>query len=61
MTAELLTRHKRNIESFDLVPAGGGVFELSIDGDLIFSKKDLGRFPEDGEAEKLLQKRLAKA
>ena len=32
-----------------LIPSGGGVFEVTLDGSLIFSKKKLGRFPEDSE------------
>lgn len=32
-----------------LVPGGGGVFEVTVDGDLVFSKKQLKRFPEAGE------------
>ena len=52
-------RHKKDIAGFTLVPAGKGVFELSVDGELVFSKQDLGRFPEDGEIEKLLRARTA--
>ena len=33
----------------ELVKGGNGVFEISLDGDLVFSKKALGRFPEDHE------------
>ena len=33
----------------ELVKGGNGVFEISLDGDLVFSKKALGRFPEDDE------------
>ena len=33
----------------ELVPSSGGVFEIFADGKRIFSKKALGRFPEDGE------------
>ena len=33
----------------DLVRASGGVFEITIDGQLKFSKKALGRFPTDDE------------
>ena len=29
--------------------ASGGVFEISVDGKLAFSKKKLGRFPTDDE------------
>ncbi len=32
-----------------MVPGQGGVFEFAIDGNLQFSKKSLGRFPEDDE------------
>jgi selenoprotein W-related protein len=33
----------------DLVEGSGGVFEISVDGKKVFSKKALGRFPQDGE------------
>ncbi|PCJ14650.1 MAG: hypothetical protein COB10_03350 [Planctomycetota bacterium] len=32
-----------------LIESGGGVFEVCVDGDLIFSKKELDRFPEHSE------------
>ena len=54
MAAELLTQHKKSIQSFELVPEGGGVFELTVDGKLLFSKKQLARFPEPGEVQKLM-------
>ena len=43
-----------------LVPSTGGVFEVEVDGKLIFSKKeDVGtsenRFPNDGELLELLK------
>ena len=28
---------------------GGGVFDVVVDGRLIFSKHEIGRFPEPGE------------
>lgn len=39
----------------ELVPSGGGVFEVSVDGNKVFSKKDLGRFPEEGEVLALIR------
>lgn len=33
----------------DLVRGGGGIFEVSVDGESIFSKKAEGRFPEHEE------------
>jgi selT/selW/selH-like putative selenoprotein len=32
-----------------LIESGGGVFEVEVDGRLVFSKKKQGRFPEDEE------------
>ena len=33
----------------ELVESSGGAFEVSVDGKKIFSKLDLGRFPEHSE------------
>jgi len=35
--------------STGLIKGTNGVFEVIVDGDLVFSKHSLGRFPEDGE------------
>ena len=40
-----------------LISSGGGVFEVCLNGELIFSKKSLGRFPENGEINLLIKKR----
>jgi len=37
-----------------LIPSGGGVFEVTVNGKVVFSKKEMGRFPEEGEVVKLL-------
>lgn len=42
-----------------LVPSGGGVFEVVVDGDLVFSKKELGRHAEDGEVLPLVSAAMA--
>jgi len=39
----------------ELEASGGGVFEVSVDGSLLFSKRSSGRFPEDGEVLGLLR------
>ena len=39
----------------ELISSGGGVFEIKIGSDLIFSKKSLGRFPESGERLSLIK------
>ncbi|GAB6936369.1 hypothetical protein JCM14720_22900 [Calditerricola yamamurae] len=49
MTAELLTGLKGRLETVTLVPSSGGRFEVTVDGQLVYSKLETGRFPEDGE------------
>jgi len=51
LAAEL--KKDRDIDS-RLVPGSGGVFEVTVDGKVVFSKKKAGRFPEDGEVLALL-------
>ncbi len=43
----------------ELVRSRGGVFEVTVGNDLIFSKKKLGRFPPPGEVEKELEQRVS--
>ena len=43
--------------NISLISSGGGVFEISLNGNIIFSKKALNRFPEDGEIKKLVMDR----
>jgi len=43
----------------ELVEKSGGVFEVYLDDELVFSKNELGRFPNDGEVLALLQKKNA--
>ncbi|WP_425387738.1 SelT/SelW/SelH family protein [Aneurinibacillus terranovensis] len=38
-----------DIQEFVVIPSRGGVFEVSMDEQLIFSKKELDRFPRAGE------------
>ncbi|MDB4777942.1 Rdx family protein [bacterium] len=45
------------IES-EIVKLAGGVFEVYVDDELVFSKKALDRFPNDGEVVGLLQAKL---
>jgi selT/selW/selH-like putative selenoprotein len=42
-----------------LVKGTGGVFDIAVGDDLIFSKKRTGRFPQPGEVETALRQKLA--
>ena len=52
---DLLT--KKYAAEVKLLPSEGGVFEVVADGNLIYSKKELNRFPEEGEVEGILDQR----
>jgi len=41
----------------ELIESRGGVFEVVADGKTIFSKKNLGRFPDENEVTELLKTR----
>jgi selenoprotein W-related protein len=49
---------KREVPHADvrLVPSSGGVFEVTVDGNLVFSKKALRRHAEPGEIMKLIRR-----
>ena len=40
----------------ELIAGGSGIFEVRKDGDIVFSKKESGRFPEEGEVATLIEK-----
>jgi selenoprotein W-related protein len=52
LTDKLITELKSRIKRLVLVPSSGGRFEVSIDGNLIYSKLQTGRFPEYQEIRK---------
>ncbi|NLV75517.1 MAG: SelT/SelW/SelH family protein [Tissierellia bacterium] len=54
----ILNEHKNNISEAKLIPSSGGVFEVSLNDELIFSKKNLDRYPEKGEVEEIIRNKL---
>ncbi len=42
-----------------LLEGSGGVFEVTVDGDLIFSKKELERHANEGEVIGLMKERYS--
>ena len=60
MTSKLLTTYKQRIRDLKLIPAGGGAFELSINGELIYSKLKTGSFPDEKWAVEAIGARLPK-
>jgi len=46
MAQELLTTFDGDIDELSLQPGAGGIFEIIANGRLIWSRKDMGRFPD---------------
>ena len=46
-------------ETAELIKGKNGVFEVTLDGKNLYSKKSTGRFPEPGEVEQALTALLA--
>ena len=42
----------------EIIPGSGGIFEVELNGSLIFSKEETGRFPQDNEIETKLEELL---
>ena len=49
MVEAILGKFEHYIESITVIPSSGGVFEVMVGDDLVFSKKELGRHAEIGE------------
>ena len=59
LAQELLTTFEQELGEVALVPGTGGIFEVRVDDELVFSRKDAGRFPEAKELKKKLRDRVA--
>lgn len=54
----MLKEHEFDIGGLRLIPSKGGVFEVKVNGELIYSKLELERHAEPGEVLGLLRKKL---
>ena len=58
LTDELLSGWAPIITDIELVPSSGGRFEVTLDGELIFSKAALKRHADPGEVAGLVRDRI---
>jgi selenoprotein W-related protein len=61
LAQQLLHEYKNRIAALEIIPSGGGVFEVTLDGEPIFSKRATGRFPEFHELKAHLDQRAVPA
>jgi len=60
MAQELMTTFAEELGSVTLTPdRTGGVFEVRLDRDLVWSRKEQGRFPEITELKRIVRDRIA--
>lgn len=61
LTGQLLSKFESQIKSLTLIPGDGGCFEVTLNGELIYSKLATGRHANDGEVVALVKARLERA
>ena len=59
MAQELLTTFEKEVGEVALVPGTDAGFEVRLDREVIFSRKQEGRFPELKELKQLVRDRIA--
>ncbi len=58
MAQELLTTFVDDLAEVALIPGTGGIFEIRLDNELLFSRKEMGRFPEAKEVKQLIRDKI---
>jgi selenoprotein W-related protein len=58
VTAELLKELEPYVASWELIPSDGGRFEVSVDGELVYSKLETGRHTDSDELRPLIKAKL---
>ena len=56
---DILEIYAQKIKSINLIPGSGGVFELYLNEELLYSKLETGRHTEEGEVLSLIEKALS--
>jgi selenoprotein W-related protein len=59
LAQELLSTFDTELGEVALVPGTGGIFEVRVDGELVWSRKEQGRFPEAKELKQRVRDRVA--
>lgn len=59
MAQELLSTFAGELGEVALVPGTGGIFEVRLNGERLWSKKEAGRYPEPKEIKQLIRDRVA--
>ena len=55
MAQEVLSTFEDEVDELSLLPGTGGIFEITVNEQLIWSRKEMGGFPEIAELKKLVR------
>lgn len=55
----MLTTFSEELGEVALIPGTGGIFEIRLDDELLWSRKERGRFPEMREIKQLVRDRVS--
>lgn len=55
LTKELIKNYQHNINKLVLKTGSKGIFDIWVNDEIIFSKKELNRYPEPGEISRMLE------
>jgi len=55
---DLLHDYQHVIEELTFVTGSGGIFDVEVDGEMLYSKKQTGRHAEPGEVLRLFRERI---
>jgi selT/selW/selH-like putative selenoprotein len=61
LASDLLSRWAPIMRTVELQTSSNGRFEITLDGELLFSKEATGRFPNPGEVAAIFEKKLGPA
>ena len=46
------------VDTLEVVPGANGIFDVHVDGELVFTKSMLGRYPDPDDVKPLLRAKL---
>ena len=55
LAQELLTTFEADLKGVNLIPGTGGILDIRLNGEVLFSRKVVGRFPESKELKQLIR------
>lgn len=58
LAQELLTTFEGDLQRVSLMPSSGGIFEIRLNGELLFSRQQAQRFPEAKEIKQLVRDKI---